>query len=338
MANDGMENQQLEFDFVTSAKARERLLVDVEFGERRNRMLMAGLLREIAKYGGGQCYVSQETFAKMFKCSRRTILRALSDLQELDVIAVQLRSRRFGDGSSRTINHYVVNWTTLAHLVSRQAATKTPPTDVTLTPTDVTVCTDRCDSSHRPMRQLAPTDVTPSCHTIEENLKQTTTTSHSGSSAAALPAVGHVVVEELPATTTNHAEQTPADCSDLFVVVVSLGVARAEDALRRARSNGFDRTAIEQRIEHFRALPEGKRSPGVLYNWLAKPGSFDREHAIEPPTLELAIGLDGPAERKRAELISYGRKEGWTHTQLQNAVRKFEAIQKQANQVGSIHP
>ena len=85
-------------------------------------------------------------------------------------------------------------------------------------------------------------------------------------------------------------------------------------------------TAAEMRtrITHFRELPEREQRPGVLYNWLALPRSFDRELDGKRP-LELAKGLDPPSERRRADLIQHGRSRGWELARLQAAVKQFES-------------
>ena len=123
-----------------------------------------------------------------------------------------------------------------------------------------------------------------------------------------------------PKTTSNQKKETTTTQEQpVVVVLLDLGLARAEQAYRTA-CELFSAEEITERIESFRARED--RNPGVLYNWLTMPGSY-RPPAVQ--TLRLASGLEPAAERKRAELIQYGRAKGWTFQQLQNAVRKFEA-------------
>ncbi len=81
---------------------------------------------------------------------------------------------------------------------------------------------------------------------------------------------------------------------------------------------------MRTRITHFQGLPEREQRPGILFNWLALPRSFDRELDGKRP-LELAKGLDPPSERRRADLIQHGRMRGWEHARLQAAVKQFES-------------
>ncbi|WP_231691118.1 hypothetical protein [Aureliella helgolandensis] len=105
-----------------------------------------------------------------------------------------------------------------------------------------------------------------------------------------------------------------------------MGVGRAEEAVRRALSHGLTPEAIEHRVAAFRAMPAESRRGGTLYNWLAIPKSFDSAQlGGGEPKLKLAK-LSGDEERKRADLIRYGRGEGWSHEQLQHAIARFEKL------------
>jgi hypothetical protein len=172
--------KQTELPYMVEAKERERLLQAVEFPGKRNRTLIAALLRTVASYPAGRCFVSQEAFARMFKVDRKTIQRAFAYLSsdEMNLIAIGLVGRMI-DGEAKTLNCYSVNWPALKDIVASQSAsvndgtvTEPEPSKALghLEPTDGTVTHERWDTCARPMGHLTPTDGTSDCPTTITDL------------------------------------------------------------------------------------------------------------------------------------------------------------------------
>lgn len=296
---------QLELQYMHDARMREHLLQEVELPG-RNRTLMAAMLREISRHQ--QCYLSQSTFARQFKVSRSTIQRALRSLMELDLVAVT-RTNRFVGGEPKSLNHYSVNWTALGQIVSHAGQSPQDPADNHTT--NASLSPDQCVSLVRPMRHLEPTNasVTPDqCVTLARPMRQLGPTNAS------------------PEWCTNRTElkETTTTESEWVVVVSSLGVARAEEALQAADALGLSNDDIRERIDAFQGTPAELRNPGVLYNWLSKRGSFRTASDSGELALKLRKGLDSAAEHRRANLIAHGRRSGWNHRQMQAAIDKFE--------------
>lgn len=177
---------QAELQFMVDAKERERLLQAVEFPGKRNRTLLAALLRSVASFKPGKCQVSQAGFGRMFKVERKTIQRAFAYLSsdEMNLIAIGLVNVLI-NGEPRTLNTYSVNWPALKDIVSRQsAASKTGPDGKPepseamgqLEPTVGTVRADRWDSYARPLGHLGPTDGTSECPTTLSDFNEQLTT------------------------------------------------------------------------------------------------------------------------------------------------------------------
>jgi hypothetical protein len=173
-------SSQPEFPAIVAAKEelkeRERLLQEVEFPRKRNRTLLAALLRVVASYPPGKCFLSQETLGKMFKVSPRTIQRAFAYLAELNLIAFGPTNRRIGSNYI-TLNTYSVNWPSLKQRVTAQSM----PSDATVTSksnalairqlegTDATFEADRSDTYAKAMRHLEGTVTTLSCPPISDS-------------------------------------------------------------------------------------------------------------------------------------------------------------------------
>lgn len=77
---------------------------------------------------------------------------------------------------------------------------------------------------------------------------------------------------------SKHKEvETNSNRERLVVVVASLGLGRAEEAVDTALRFGLSNDDIEHRIAVWQRLPEDERRPGILFNWLAKRGSFEAD-------------------------------------------------------------
>ncbi len=112
------------------------------------------------------------------------------------------------------------------------------------------------------------------------------------------------------------------------VVVSSLEEIGLRDPLRTystaRQSLGLTDEQILDRVAEWRELPDHQRLPGTICNWLTKPRSYEPRTANSLPKLrfqKLTICSD---ENTRAELIRYGREQGWSFQQLQTAVTRFE--------------
>lgn len=122
---------------------------------------------------------------------------------------------------------------------------------------------------------------------------------------------------------TKETTTTP-ETSELVVVVSNCGVARASEAVAKATHLGMSSRDIRQRVATWQGLPPERQQPGVLYNWLTIRGSYAVAKVAEHPQLRLAKLTDSAAQRRRADLIRYGRRQGWSHQKLQGAVQRFE--------------
>lgn len=335
-------DDQLFFEFKHPAKRREQMLLDVDFGRRRNKVLLAAILREISKWPPGECYPSQKTLAAMFKCGPKTIQRALDALAELDLVVAQLKGRTFPDGTSRTLNHYFINWTALEQRVESQRPLRQPgvlsaherPTlpirqpgvlspDATFFASDATVAPDRCDSCAPPIGQLDATDTTPSCRTngLIENKQQ--------------------------------------QQDEMVVVVSSLGVRKAQEAISAARARGWEDSAIQAIVDDWKAQPAETRDPGHLFNWLATENSYHpnerkpKQPAIANPAQQRMVGSiwrclrDAPIselqraydalgeqfqaglshqhEEKLGKLLRHAETKGWNAEQIMHALANLRA-------------
>jgi len=236
---------QLNFPFIESAKRREELLSQVEFGCRRNSVLLAALMVSIANHRHGEFYRTHENLAALYKVSTKAIQRAFAVLSEMDLVITQKRSRAFPDGP-RSVNHYWINWTALERLVESQQTSQALG-QLSVQTGVRTVEGERLDICGGAFGHLEPSVRTAECPAIVLTLERTTT--------------------------------------ELVVVLSELGVSKSEEAVRRARERGLTDSEIGQMIEHWRGLPmeDSKRqNPGVLCNWLSKPGYY-RPSKQEPP-------------------------------------------------------
>lgn len=153
------------------------------------------------------------------------------------------------------------------------------------------------------MRQLGPTNATPRCRTTIEQRKE--------------------------------QQQQNVEHDELVVVVRSFGVVKATEAVAAARSRGLRDEHIREIIEAFEARPEGERCAGMLKNWLAEHGSYERERVqANTPALRTCKGLSPADERRRGELIRHARKKGWSLERQQRAVSQFEAECLDAQGIG----
>jgi AraC-like DNA-binding protein len=121
-------------------------------------------------------------------------------------------------------------------------------------------------------------------------------------------------------TTTGTAESVVVFLDELRAA----GLVDPERTLRTAQKMCLGNNQIAERLAAWQALPDQQRRPGVLYNWLTKPGSYQATTEASVPRLRLAKLPDSAAEIRRADLIQYGRRQGWSHQQLQMAVERFE--------------
>jgi DNA-binding transcriptional regulator YhcF (GntR family) len=120
-------------------------------------------------------------------------------------------------------------------------------------------------------------------------------------------------------------ETTTTEEQPQVVVVLNCGVARARQAIARAKQLGMSDCDIAERVEAWKRLPAEQMRPGVLYNWLTMTGSYQGAEVAEQPQLRLARLKSNADAIRRAELIRYGRKQGWSAAVLQRAVQRFEA-------------
>jgi len=160
-----------------------------------------------------------------------------------------------------------------------------------------------------------------------------------GSERSATPAERSATVSERSATlsrTKCHAgplndintTKETTTTQELPVVVVSLvevfeshGIARAREAYRLALASGLDDAAMVERVQAWELAGSG--NPGILYNWLTRKGSY-RADAVGEQPLRFARGLAPVDERTRADLVAYGKRQGWSRQRLQAAVADFE--------------
>jgi hypothetical protein len=98
---------------------------------------------------------------------------------------------------------------------------------------------------------------------------------------------------------------------------------------------------ILERIAHWRSLPADHphrhSGPGVLHRWLTRPRSWHMPTS-DQPKLQLRKLSDCTQENRRAELIRYGKSNGWTHQQLQAAVLRLEDECLQSQEESSCQP
>jgi hypothetical protein len=127
-------------------------------------------------------------------------------------------------------------------------------------------------------------------------------------------------------TATNRASEHSR--RGLELAIGDCGVARAREALQRATDAGLSLEDVRSRITRFRSLPDDEQIAGKLYNWLTLPRSYDSAQlGLAALPLALAHGLPAAAERRRADLIRHGRRNGWPRDQLQAAIVRFEQEQ-----------
>lgn len=111
-----------------------------------------------------------------------------------------------------------------------------------------------------------------------------------------------IVSTELKTTIQERKQTTQRDA---WVVVVSdLGVGNAEGAIDAAMRFGWSAAEIEERIEAWRRLPEGKRLPGTLFNWLSRRGSYNaaqRAQVVASPRPRKPVVDHDQFERQKAE-------------------------------------
>lgn len=111
-------------------------------------------------------------------------------------------------------------------------------------------------------------------------------------------------------------------------VVVSLldeiGLRDPQRTYSMARQSlGLTDEQILDRVAEWRELPDHQRLPGTIFNWLTKPRSYE-PRAASQPGLRFQKLANCSDENTRAQLIQYGRKQGWSFQQLQAAVTRFE--------------
>ena len=258
--------KQAELPYMVETKERERLLLAVDFPRKRNRTLLAALLRTVASYPPGKCFVSQETFAKMFKVAPKTIQRAFEYLSsdEMNLVAFGLDNRLIG-GGYKTLNTYSVNWPALKDRVASQSAAKSVGTVSEPEPskpighletTDGTVTHERWDTCARPMGHLEPTDRTSGCpatitdFNTDSNEQQTETV---------------VVLLEWTPEQTQHVHEL-------------LLMAGCKSDLNRAITSAKKRGWTFAKALEVYERRESDR-PDKLFNWFAVDGSWERHMA-----------------------------------------------------------
>lgn len=264
---------QLELSFEVEARERERLLQEVDFGKIKNRTLVAAILREIASYPAGRCYVSQETLARRFKVCVKSIQRALKVLEDLNLIAKMRIPQRVA-GDLKRLNTYSVIW---QELKSRVAKNQGDTCDAQH---------DSCDAQHDSYglatRQLSDGNTTASSPVTKQNSTEETNNSSSDGAARSSPDAASVVV----VSSVNEDPETRATAQRLVDQVVACGIGRAEEAVRRALDRGLTEPDVLERVAFWQSSPEAERRPGVLYNWLAFRGSYEstvRERSVSRP-------------------------------------------------------
>ena len=111
-------------------------------------------------------------------------------------------------------------------------------------------------------------------------------------------------------TTTKAAQTSPAPGTAWEVVVVALeeaGVGLKDEAIAGAVQLGFDAEHCMALVRLFWELPEGKRSPGVLYRWFTMRRSAPRlDSRRELPARRTSM-FD--RERVRQEALMFHRKK-----------------------------
>ncbi|QDV22883.1 PT domain-containing protein [Aureliella helgolandensis] len=262
---------------------------------------LKAILRVIEDFGV-VCYASMATIAESADCDRSHVKRCIRALREIGLLA----EIRLASGIEYRIVYSEIAAAICARSRRSDVPRAIPGGSATENPIDRPHVRPSVRPSDRPSDRPTdgPTDgPTVGPQTTGTKEQETTTT----------------------AKTTRGVESSDSPQTERIVVVVSsLGVGRAREAVSRALSQGLTPEAIECRIAAFRALPAESRRGGTLYNWLALPRSFDgAQIGGGEVRLQLAT-MSGDDERRRADLIRYGRGQGWTHEQLQIAIRRFE--------------
>lgn len=184
----------------------------------------------------------------------------------------------------QTVNHYRIVWTELACLAPENRRVNCPVEGSERSATEA----ERSATVTERSATVTPTKCHGDTLNVQQAQKETTTT------------------QELP------------------VVVVSLlescGIARAREAYRAAVELGLSVDDIRARCQAWQG--QGSGNPGILYNWLTRRGSYRAEAGDE--RLRFCRGLDPADERRRAELVAYGRRVGWNQQRLQAAIIDFE--------------
>lgn len=281
---------QLEFGFIEDRRRRDQLLCDLEFPGRRNATLLAALLREVDRYGGNECYLSQASLGRAFKVSEKTIGRAMQTLEQMGVLAV-----RFGwnQRAGRMLNHYGIVWPEVERLVAAQAmpeatqVTEVAQSNRTVEPTNRTVEPDQSDICDRPIGHLEGTNRTSGCPPITERKGN-----------------------------NNVYEGVVVSTESLVGRLERCGVAYPQRALERAGKLGVSAAEVVERIERFEGLAIGERDPARLYNWLSRRGSWESE--CRGRAVVASLGQRGDAwtreqvssESVRAAIVRAGRAAG----------------------------
>lgn len=305
--------QQMGFDW-TWAQRREWIneaqLPSGQSNDRRSvsAAAMAGVLNAINDHLGQHCeaWPSQATIAGRLKLSTKTVQRACEALQRLSLMIVDNRP-----GPSGTKNYYRLVWSEIQLLSPdrRAAWSEILRQQSSDRPSDI-VSDALPENGPGPSDTVSgPSDIVsgPSDIVSTENNKKTTKEDNNNPPQGNSPGADHHGTAEW----------------DPVVVVSNLGIVKAQEAITMARTLDYSNSDIERRIAAFRALPVQQQRPGTLYNWLTKHGSFTMV-PVDEPRLKLAKGLEPTDERRRADLIRYGREQQWTPGQLQAAVRNFE--------------
>jgi hypothetical protein len=297
-----LEVTQTEFQYVHTAKERERLLQEVSFGAKRNRTLIASILNEVNSFPAGKCYVSEETLGKKYKASVRSVQRAIVYLQSLDLLVVERRANMV-NGVARTLNHYAINWMELERKTAAdQAATNTKEADHS--------GGDQHDTYARPTRHLEG-DQHDTCAGPTRHLEGTNTT---------LKPDQHDTIVSPNCIRTNKNNNEP---DPLIVVVRDLGVVKASEAVAAARARGLEAGDVQTMVDAFAAMSAAERMPSKLFNWLTIAGSFQR--SAEAPK-QHGRGDALTREEQKRELLRYrivrqGRAAGLEESEIENQLQ-----------------
>lgn len=230
-------------------------------------IVMKALLNRINHRMGESswCYQSQATLARDMSCSTKTIQRASEALVKLGLLILIEQKNPHG----LVTNHYRIVWSELQMYEpgrreewrrllrnNRRPATSSEGYRSDTSDDRSDTSDDRSDTVSTKLTKKLTRERT------------TTTTAPPEAGTAVLPEPWQVVVVSL--------RELGVSADDVHVVSM----------IRSAERRGLSPDAAKELVQRYRELPDPRKQPGWLWNWLAKPGSapsLQRSPAEEPP-------------------------------------------------------